>query len=200
MTTIAERNRRWVEIFFAMLAAVVLLGFGYVSLGLNTYLPDVDVTDQSVRPGQARDTTWYVMFAVIVVAMIVCTGTPRRAGRSFWTAKGPVGPAVVQAVSGLIALVGVLIAAAFFNILPADLEESPCRYGGSCWPHDPQMYASAVPGLIGALALFVMGCLVVWVPWWVRALTPVVLWVAAVLTLHAIWVPVLLPIFTGPPR
>ncbi|GAB3935135.1 hypothetical protein GCM10029976_045050 [Kribbella albertanoniae] len=198
MTATKEQARRWVGVFLAMVAAVVLLGFGYINAGLNTYLPHV-TNDQSVRPGQAKDTTWFVLLAVWSLAMLVCAGFPER-GRSFWRARGWAVGAVVQGLSGLIAAVGVGMAAALYNIGPADLEENPCRYAGSCWPHDPQLYAWMVPGLIGALAMFVMGCLVLWVPWWIRVLTPVVLWVAAVLTLHAIWVPVLMPIFTGPPR
>jgi hypothetical protein len=182
-------------------AALVMLGFGFVNSGLNTYLPYVDVVDQGVRWGQPKDVTWFALLAAWSIVMIVCAGFPRRDGRaSFWVAKGKEGPAVVQGLSGLIAAGGVGLASAVFNIMPLDTEDFPCRYAGSCWPHDPEMYAWAAPGLIGALAMFVMACLVLWVPWWIRALTPVVLWVAAVFTLHAIWVPQLLPIFTGPPR
>ncbi|TDD59389.1 hypothetical protein E1263_15210 [Kribbella antibiotica] len=193
MKVVAER-------LLLAVAALVMLGFGYINAGLNTYLPTV-TSDQDVWAGQAKDLTWFALLAGWSLAMIVCVGFPRRAGGSFWRAKGSEAGAVVQGLSGLVAAAGVGLAAAIlFNITPWDLGESPCRYVGSCWPNEPQMYSRMVPGLIGALAMFVMACLVLWVPWWIRVLTPVVLWVAAVITLHAIWVPVLLPIFTGPPR
>ncbi len=143
--------RRWVGVFLAVLAAAVLVGFGYINSGLNTYLPHVS-NDQSVRPGQAKDTTWFVLLAVWSVAMFLSAGFPEGG----LNAKGWAGGAVVQGLSGLIAAAGVCLAGALFNIGPADLEENPCRYAGSCWPHDPQLYAWIAPGLVGALAMVVM--------------------------------------------
>jgi hypothetical protein len=76
--------------------------------------------------------------------------------------------------------------------------DNGCFYA-SCWPMGEQTAALAFPSVLTGLLMVVAALLVRRVEWWVRAVVPALVWVAALVVQHAVWSPWLLPIFERPP-
>ena len=76
--------------------------------------------------------------------------------------------------------------------------EDGCFYE-SCWPMRQEAAALAYPYVVAGLLMVVAALLVRHVRWWLRAVVPAAVWVAALVVQQAVYSPWLLPIFQGPP-
>jgi hypothetical protein len=174
-----------------------LLVFGYLSFGFHGSLPQVDPSQGSkgvTRAGTGIDGQWVVWLIVSALTTVAAAGLPVADARA---SRGSVRGAVVQGIGGLVVGGWTVVAAqlTFYFSGPGD----GCTYS-SCWPLHEQAAAFVVPGVVTGLVMIAMALLVNRLPWSIRVLVPVVVWVAAVVAQYAIWTSYLLPIFEGPPR
>jgi hypothetical protein len=189
-----------VEGLLLLAAGVAMLAFGLISTGVTAYLPSVDTIDLEVRQPTYQGNSWAWWIAAWSLAMIVSTGRPRlHESSSFWSARGSAGGAVAQAIAGLIAIGGTGLAAVLFNSGPLDPEIICAHVTDGCWPRQAQLYVDLAPGVLGGVAMLVMACLVVNLPWWIRAVTPALLWVGVLGVEYLLWDSYLMPIFEGQP-
>jgi hypothetical protein len=183
-------------------AAVMVLGLAAVLWGAGTaalstlYLPRVDesVLGHGVTTlARPIDTTWGVTVALTAFGMVACAGLPsmRDAAQSLSGAIGQGFGGVIVAGSSMLVLE--LINAAGFS--PPG---NGCFYE-SCWPLREQTAALAFPYVLAGLLMVVAALLVRRIRWWVRAVVPALVWVAALVVQHAVYPPWLLPIFERPP-
>jgi hypothetical protein len=189
---------RWLsrgETVLLIAAGAGLLSFGWIGMGLNTYLSQVDPSQSGqgvTYHGHSIDSTWIALVVWMSLTLIASAGLPRKGGRG--SLKG----AIFQGIGGLVVAGGMAVADAISNVFRFSGEGDRCTYP-SCWPLHQQTAALLAPGLLAGLSLVVMAFLVRLVPWWVRAAVPVVLWLAALVAQHLVW-STWLPIFEGPPR
>ncbi|GEA87313.1 hypothetical protein Q760_07920 [Cellulomonas cellasea DSM 20118] len=101
-----------------------------------------------------------------------------------------------QAAGGVVVALGTWLGHAVSRALSTGYTDTPCRYDG-CWPSTPQTLAAAAPTVLLGVAMVVVACLP-W-PWAVRRWAPVLTWVVLLGVQRALWEPVLLPLFVGPP-
>jgi hypothetical protein len=189
----------WVEGLLLVAGGLGMLVYGMTSVGLHGYLPSVHVYDLKVWQPSQRDDEWIKWLAIGAVTMIVLTGRAKLAeGRSFWSARGSVGGACTQVIGGLVGAFVTLFWAALGNSGPMVRPVPDCVYDG-CWPRQAELLADLTPGVLGGLALVVMGCLVTKVPWWIRATTPALVWLGAFGVQYLIWDSYYMPLFQGPP-
>ncbi|MDX6282236.1 MAG: hypothetical protein QOH03_3307, partial [Kribbellaceae bacterium] len=112
--------------------------------------------------------------------------------------RGSYKTATFQGLGAFVVAGGMGAGDAIGNVFRFSGEGDRCTYP-SCWPLHEQTAALLAPGLLAGAAMFAMAVVVRWVPWWVRAGVPVVLWVLALTAQHLVW-DSLAPIFEGPPR
>jgi len=190
---------RWIgRLVQAVGLFIVLIGFSQAAFELNGYLPRVfpSVRGHGVTTlGHPVDGTWVVMVAVMSFGLLACAGLPARPPRARWPRS-----AITQGLAGVLVL-GVtafghelLNAANFIDPTEGDY----CFYD-SCWPMHEQTLALAAPAVAAGLALLIAALLARRVRWWLRAVVPVIVWVAALLIQHVVWSSWLLPIFERPP-
>ncbi|GAA1569675.1 hypothetical protein GCM10009789_23920 [Kribbella sancticallisti] len=194
---VVTKARDRAEVVVLVVAAVGLVVFGYLSLGFHSSLPRVDPSQLGhgvTYSGSGLDSQWAWCVLISSVTMIAAAGLPTA---RLWASRGSIRGAVVQGVGGLVVAgwTGVVSQLTFYFTGPGD----NCTYA-SCWPLKEQAAAFVVPGVLTGIVMIVMACLVNRLPWSVRALTPVVVWIATLLVQHAVWTSYLLPIFEGPPR
>jgi hypothetical protein len=89
--------------------------------------------------------------------------------------------------------------AALGNSGPLDPELVCVYVTEGCWPRPAQFLADLAPGVLAGLALLVMACLVTKLPWWIRAATPVLVWIGALGLEALLWDSYFMPLFQGPP-
>ncbi|MFC5056573.1 hypothetical protein [Saccharothrix xinjiangensis] len=178
-----------------VVAVAGLAVFGFASLGLHSALPHVDPRPGDTTYPGGLDWQWFWCVVLTSSTIAATAGLPVGGVRS---GRGSAGTAVLQgiggaAVAGWVVVVGQVMGVPYFG------PDDRCAYP-SCWPSDEQTVAFVVPGVLTGLVMITMALLVNRLPWWIRALTPVVVWVAALLVQYAVWTSYLLPIFEGSPR
>ncbi|MEV6411795.1 hypothetical protein [Kribbella sp. NPDC051718] len=189
---------RWLSLWetgLLIAAGAGLLSFGWVGMGLNQYLGQVDPSQDAqgvTYHGQPVDRTWVLLVVWMSLTLVAATGLPRRNG------KGSLTGAIFQGLGGLIAAAGMGVAEVISNVFRFSGAGDRCTYP-SCWPLQQQTAALLGPGVLAGLSMVVMAFLVRLLPWWVRAAVPVVLWLAALVAQHLVW-GTWLPIFQAPPR
>lgn len=72
-------------------------------------------------------------------------------------------------------------------------------YHENCWPLIPLLAGQAAPVLLTAAVMITAAIAARRLPWWTRALTPAITWLAAALLLRSLWTPYLLPMLQSPP-
>lgn len=205
MTEIAEQQNEhltWRTVLLRVInIAVMALGLAAVLWGAGTaalstlYLPRVNETVLGhgvTTLALPIDTAWGVTVALTAFGMVACAGLPteRDEARALRGALGQGFAGVLVAGSSLLLLLA--IDAAGFSF------DNGCFYA-SCWPMGEQTAALAFPSVLAGLLMVVAALLVRRVEWWVRAVVPPLVWVAALVVQHAVWSPWLLPIFERPP-
>ena len=172
-------------------AAVVALGLSAVLLGAGTaalstlYLPMVDgraLGHGVTILGQQIDTAWGFIGALTALGMVACAGLPvmRDAARSLSGAFGQGFGGVIVAGSPLLVLL---------LVKTAGLSSGNCCFHESRWPLGEQTAALVFPSVLAGLLMVVAALLVRRIHWWVRAVTPALVWVAALVVQHAVWSP-----------
>jgi hypothetical protein len=182
------------EITLLLVAGAAVLPFGLASLAFGNHLAQVDPTSVAVdrvRGGVPLDLLWVWLLLYAAVVVVLLAGLPRPGPP--WMAKGSLRGAVVQAIGGLV-IAGETFAVHYLNFYVGD-----CTYAG-CWPLHQQTAALAAPGILTGLSMVVMALLVRRVPWWVRALVPLVVLLVTLAVQYAVWDSYLIPIFEGVPR
>ncbi|WP_253774318.1 hypothetical protein [Goodfellowiella coeruleoviolacea] len=190
-----SKIRRVAGVLVGVIAVVGLLVFGLASLGLQSALPWVDPRPRHRVSGSGLDRQWAWCVVVTSVTIIAAAGLP--IGKA-WAGRGSAAGAVLQGIGGVV-VAGWTAAVTRVMGIYLFVPEDYCLYP-SCWPNNHQMVASLVPGVLTGLVMITMAMLVTRLRWWIRALVPVVVWVAALLIQYAVWTSYLLPIFEGPPR
>jgi hypothetical protein len=181
------------------LGAIGLVVYGYLCLGFEASLDQVDPSQLGhgvTYHGSGMDRLWILIVLITSVTMVFVTGLPMAGLRS---GRGSLRGAIAQGIGGAViacwtAGMSVLLSA-FYFMGPDDR----CTYP-SCWPLHEQQAAFVVPGVLTGLAMFVMALLVNKLPWVARALTPVILWITALVLQQWVWTTYLTEIFEGPPR
>jgi hypothetical protein len=203
----AEGNQvrpRWKvagETAWLVAASVVLVFFGMAAGNLSGYLAEVRPAAGGPRVWEANplDAGWVQTLAVTSLALFAVVGFP-HAGRRWWRARGGVAGAIVQGLGGLWVAGGTVAAHLFLaGLYRLDPTEVTCVYPPTCWPERPQALAHSIPGVLAGMTMVLMAVLFRRLPWWVRGLLPVLVWVAAVALQYAVLAPRLVPIFEGPP-
>lgn len=189
------RTRRLTEVVVLVAAVVGLVVFGLLAFAFKSALPQVDPRriGHSTSSGGLNG-TWVWCVVVSSLTMIAAAGLP---GGKPWSSRGSARGAVVQAVGG-VAVAGWTVAISRLNFYFTGSNDE-CEYS-SCWPLDEQTAVLVIPGVSAGLVMITMALLVNRLPWSIRALTPAVVWIAALLIHYAVWTSYLLPIFEGPPR
>jgi hypothetical protein len=194
----ATDARRRIEVCLLVLGAIGLLAFGYLCLGFHSALPQVD--PRRATEG-AKDTefglggTWTVLVLISSLTLILISGLATTDLRS---SRGTLRGAIAQGLGGsVVACWSVAIPKLTSSFYFTGTDDS-CTYAG-CWPLHQQEFASAVPGVLTGMVMLVMAFLVNKLPWSVRALTPVAVWVTTLLIQHWVWASYLLPIFERSP-
>jgi hypothetical protein len=188
------RRRDGTENTLLVVAGAAVLPFGLASLAFGDQLARVDPTSVAVdrvRPGVPIDLLWVWLLVYAAAVVVLLAGVPRPG--PFWTARGSLRGAIVQAIGGLV-VAGETLAVHYAGFYFGD-----CTYAG-CWPWTEQAAALAAPGILAGLAMLVMALLVRKVPWWARAVLPLVVFLTTLAVQYAVWDAYLLPIFEGPPR
>lgn len=173
-----------------MTAGVVTVFVTTILWGMQSH-GQVDPRNLELLPATPVDATWLAMAAVTVVGLLASAGLP-RIGQSGST----VGSAVGQAAAALAAASGTLIGASLGNIWLYGPQDR-CVFA-NCWPADAQAAAAAFPGVLVAALLMVMAVLVARVTWRTRAVVPAAAWLVSIVTLRALWEPLLVPVFQAP--
>lgn len=197
-TAVASRTRGWIEVALLTIGALGLIVFGYLCLGFETALPRVDPSQVGhgvTYHGSGLDRTWLVIVLISSLTMVLITGLPVSGVWSRGTLRGAIAQGIGGAVIACWSAGMPVFLSAFYFMGPDDR----CTYP-SCWPLHEQQLASAIPGVVTGIAMFVMALLLNKLPWSVRALTPVVLWIALLLIQYWVWTTHLIGIFEGPPR
>ncbi|ONI67397.1 hypothetical protein BWI15_30155 [Kribbella sp. ALI-6-A] len=188
------RRRDGTEMTLLVVAGAAVLPFGLASLTFGDRLAQVDPTSVAVdriRPGEPIDLLWIWLLMYAAAIVVLLAGVPRPG--PLWSARGSLRGAVVQAVGGLV------VAGETFAVHYAGFYFGDCTYAG-CWPWTEQAAALAAPGVSAGLAMLVMAVLVCEVPWWVRAVVPLVVFLTTLTVQYAVWDAYLVPIFQAPPR
>jgi hypothetical protein len=172
-------------------AAAVALGLSAVLLGTGTaalstlYLPMADG-----RPlgggvtvlGQPIDTAWGVMVALTAFGMVACAGLPsmRDAARSLNGAFGQGFGGVVVAGTSILVLLLINTAGPF---------SGSCCFQESRGTLLDQTDALAISSVVAGLLMVAAAFLVRRIRWWIRAVVPALVWVAALVVQQALWSP-----------
>jgi len=182
--------------------AVIMLGLVAVLAGTGlaapstSYLPLVNpsVGGHGVTTlAHPIDTTWVVTVVLTALGMVACAGLPFRRD-----AARALGGAIGQGTGGMIAAGISLLAVFLLEGFSFTSAEDGCFYE-SCWPMHQEAAALAYPYVVAGLLMVVAALLVRRVRWWLRAVVPAAVWVAALVVQQAVYSPWLLPIFQGPP-
>lgn len=189
----ATRARRWTEAALLVLGGLGLICLAYPTFVLLGYLPKVDPRQVGrVYPGRPAgiDRQWIINALISALLLVPVVGLPVRRPAGAGSLRGAVAQGIGGLAVGFWALVGT-------TLLTLHLNE-PCTYA-SCWPMNEQIAATLAPGVLTAIAMIAMALLVNRLAWWIRALVPVVVWLATVLTQYAVWTSYLVDVFQGPP-
>lgn len=190
------KTRRAAGVVVWVVAVVGLAVFGFASLGFQSALPHVDP-----RPGNTTyrggGLDWQWVWCVVVTSLTIAATAGLPVGKA-WSGRGSAGNAVLQGIGGAVVAGWIVVVSQVTGIYYFGPDDR-CTYP-SCWPTDEQAVAFVVPGVLTGLVMITMALLVNRLRWWIRALTPVVVWVAALLIQYAVWTSYLSPIFEGPPR
>lgn len=191
-------TRGWIEVPLLVLGGFGLVAFGYCLLGFDVGLPQVDPRRHGLgtHGGSGLDGQWAVVVLVTTLTILLVGGLPVGTP---WSSRGSLRAAILQGIGGAVVVCWTLAVAQFSAAAYFTGSDDACLYPG-CWPVDQQKWAFVVPGMLTGLVMIVMALLVARVRWVVRALSPVVVWIAAVHVHYWIWTTYLLPIFEGPPR
>ncbi|MEV6287182.1 hypothetical protein [Kribbella sp. NPDC051770] len=186
------------EIGLLVVPAVGVVPLLLAWMVLAQLLAQVDPSQDSVgitRDGDPLGVGALVAVVGAVMVVLLFAGLPRP-GR-LRSAAGSTRGAIAQGVGGVVvALEAFLINQLHFYFNgPGD----GCTYPG-CWPLHEQSAALAAPGIVTGLSMLLMALLVRRVPWWIRALVPVVVLLATLAVQYAVWDSYLIPIFEGAPR
>ena len=84
---------------------------------------------------------------------------------------------------------GVSFSTVFLLVNAAGPSSGNCCFHESRWPLGEQAAALAFPSVPAGLLMVVAALLVRCIQWWVRAVVPSVVWVAALTVQHAVWSP-----------
>ncbi|HEY3558648.1 MAG TPA: hypothetical protein VGL05_14350 [Kribbella sp.] len=197
MMVTRTRVAGWVEVVLLVLGAIGLLIFGYCLFGFSVGLPQVDPRRHGIgTQGAGLDRFWLVALLITTATILIVGGLPT--GRA-WSSRGSPRAAIAQGIGGFVIACWTLAVAEFNAGSYFTGSDDACTYP-NCWPVDAQKWAFVVPGVLIGVVMIVMALLVTRIPWYVRAFTPVVVWVVAVHVHYWIWTAYLLPIFEGPPR
>jgi hypothetical protein len=170
-------------------AAVLALGLSAVLLGAATaafstlYLPMADGRSLGggvTILGQPIDTAWGFIIALTAFGMVACAGLPSRRDtpRSLSGAFGQGFGGVVLAGSSMLVLLLINTTGPF---------SGSCCFQESRGTFLDQPAAVAIPSVVAGLLMIAAAFLVRRIRWWVRALVPALVWVAALLVQQAIW-------------
>jgi hypothetical protein len=172
-------------------AAVVALGLSTVLFGAGTaawstlYLPRVDgraLGHGVTMLGQPIDTAWGFTVALTAFGMVACAGLPAMRD----TAQSVIG-AFGQGLGGVVMAGGSMLVLLLVN---ADGPSAgSCCFHESRWPLGDQTAALALATVVAGLLMIAAAFLVRRIRWWVRAMAPALVWVAALVAQHAIWSP-----------
>jgi hypothetical protein len=128
------------------------------------------------------------ILAILALAAAACPGLTTR-----WTTPHR----IAHGVGGVVVVLGTWFGHTVSTAVVFAAADTTCRYEG-CWPMTMQTFAAAAPtALLGAA---MVTAALVRLPWMVRRWSPVALWVVLLTVQRALWDPVLLPLFMGPPR
>jgi hypothetical protein len=188
-------SRIWHVVDYITITVGILLAFGGTAVfAFNPEVTEVDPRDMEVaaRLAERSSNGWLVVTALAGTGIIAAAGL-RRPRTSEVAARSAGGQLVAAVATGVVTAVASWVGAMWLFAPP-----DRCVYA-SCWPADAQAIAIATPGLLTAVSLGAAALLVRKVSWSVRALAPAGVWFAAVLLLHVVWAPWLLPVFQASP-
>ena len=175
---------------------VAVLGGTGLAAPSTSYLPLVNpsVGGHGVTTlAHSIDTTWVVTVVLTALGMVACGGLPFRRDAAL-----ALGGAIGHGMGGIIAAGNSLLAVFLLEGFSFTSAEDGCFYE-SCWQMHQEAAALAYPYVVAGLLMVVAALLVRRVRWWLRAVVPAVVWVAALAVQHTVYSPWLLPIFQGPP-
>ena len=120
--------------------------------------------------------------ALSAFGMVVCAGLPsmRDEARALIGAFGQGFGGVIVAGSPLLVLL---------LVKTAGLSSGNCCFHESRWPLGEPTAALVSPSVLAGLLMVVAALLVRRIHWWVRAVVPALVWVAALVVQHAVWSP-----------
>ena len=168
-----------------VLAALALL---HTALGSQLgHVSAVSAGPRTTETEALHAPSWWVVVALIALGMVVAPQW-RRAGVD-----------VTQLLAGLVLVTLPWPARAFWDSLPFATGDTHCRVA-SCWPMHEQSLLVVAPLVLAGALMLLASLLASRVPWQLRVLVPVVVWLVAVIGLAATWDSHFIPIFQGPPQ
>jgi hypothetical protein len=132
--------------------------------------------------------SWWVFVALIAAGLVLTPVWPLVQGRT-----DP-----LQVLGGLVVLLASWMGRAFFDSLPFATPDTSCRLT-SCWPLGQQSLLVIAPLLLTGVTMIGCGLAARGLPWRLRIGAPALVWLATAVALAAVWDPVLIPYFQGPP-